>query len=171
MTAWAVVIPEEQLSDERLYRRDTLRLPGLTGPAPGDDVLLLAAGQAVALGRVRVGEPFVVEYTRRLFDAPLPADQLALDGAVTRLDPAAYRAVADRAGPRPERSTWLVSVDLPIEAESPAEAVRQFWTYVMELGPSELPAFVWPSGRELAMQAYVLGMAANLDPEEDDEDE
>jgi hypothetical protein len=167
---WAVVIPEERYEDERLFRHDTLEFFGLSGPAPGDEVLLVAAGQVVALGRVRAGEQIVVEYTQRLFDAPQPADQLALDGAVTRLDPAAYQAVADRVGPRANVSTWLVSVDLPIEAESPAEAVRQFWTYVMELGPSELPAFVWPSGDELQMQAYVLGAEANLDPEEDDEE-
>lgn len=170
MTEWAVVIPEERYSSERLFRHDTLELPGLRGPAVGDGVLLVVGGQVVAVGRVRAEEPVVVEYTRRLFDDPQPADHLALDGALTKLDPAAYRAVVDRIGPRQGISTWLVSVDLPIEADSPAEAVRQFWTYVMELGPSELPAFVWPSGHELAMQAYVLGMEANLDPEEDDEE-
>ena len=69
-----------------------------------------------------------------------------------------------------ERKTWLVSVALPIEAANQAEAVRQFWSYVAELGPAELPAFVWPSGDELAMQAFVLGVEANQDPEEEDED-
>jgi hypothetical protein len=68
------------------------------------------------------------------------------------------------------RRTWFVSVDLPIEADSPADAVRQFWDYVAQLGPGELPAFVWPSGDELSMQAFVRGEVANLDPEEDDED-
>ncbi len=63
---------------------------------------------------------------------------------------------------------WLVSVAIPVEADSPAEAVREFWGYVGELGPKELPAFVSPSGDELAMQAYVLDAAAHLDPEEDD---
>jgi hypothetical protein len=29
-----------------------------------------------------------------------------------------------------------------------------------------LPAFVWPPGDELAMQAYVLGDEATLDPED-----
>ena len=67
------------------------------------------------------------------------------------------------------RRTWFVSVDLPIEADSPAEAVRQFWDYVAQLGPGELPAFVWPSGDELSMQAYVHGEVANLDPEEDED--
>ena len=60
-----------------------------------------------------------------------------------------------------------MSVDLPIEAASPAEAVRLFWSYVYELGPQELPAFVAPTGNELAMQAFVLGVESNQDPEED----
>lgn len=170
MSHWAVIIPDERYEVERLFRHDTLELPGVAGPVPGDEVLLIADGQVVGLGRVRTAAPVVVEYTRRLFDSPQPADQIALDGALTRLDPADYQAVVDRISPRPGISTWLVSVDLPIEAESPAEAVRQFWTYVMELGPSELPAFVWPSGQELAMQAYVLGAEANLDPEEDEDE-
>lgn len=66
------------------------------------------------------------------------------------------------------RRTWLVSVDIPVEAASPDEAVREFWAYVHELGPRELPAFVSPTDDELAMQAYVAGELANLDPEEDD---
>lgn len=66
------------------------------------------------------------------------------------------------------RPSWLVSVDLPIEAESPADAVAQFWAYVAELGPAQLPTFVSPSGNELAMQAYVLDEPVNLDPEEDE---
>jgi hypothetical protein len=41
---------------------------------------------------------------------------------------------------------------------------------VRELGPVELPTYVWPYGDELAMQAFVLGEEANQDPEEDDED-
>ena len=68
---------------------------------------------------------------------------------------------------RDRRQRWLVSVDLPIEADSPAEAVQLFWSYVSELGPKELPAFVCPAGDELAMQAYVLGAEVNLDPEEE----
>ncbi len=61
---------------------------------------------------------------------------------------------------------WLVSLDLPIEASTPAEAVREFWAYAMQLGPAELPAFVAPVGDELAMQAYLLDGPTNLDPED-----
>src|SRR5262249_47516780 len=39
---------------------------------------------------------------------------------------------------------WMVSVSLPIEAETRADAVRAFWAYVQSLGPAHLPAFVWP---------------------------
>lgn len=65
------------------------------------------------------------------------------------------------------RREWLVSVSLPIEADTPEEAVREYWRYVGELGPDELPAFVSPSGDELAMTAYVTEGVAPLDPEED----
>jgi hypothetical protein len=167
MAYWAVVLPEQQYQDERLFQRDTVELAGLSGPAVGDDVVLTTGGQVIALGRVRAEQPLVVAYTRRNFDDPQPAGELARDGAPTRLEPAAFRAVADRVGPAPDVSTWLVSLDLPIEASTPAEAVRQFWTYVLELGPEQLPAFVWPAGDELAMQPYLLGSPTNLDPEDE----
>ena len=64
--------------------------------------------------------------------------------------------------------SWLVSVDLPIEAASPAEAVAEFWSYLRELGPEELPAFVSPSGDELSMRVFVAGEPHDLDPEDDD---
>ncbi|SCL26709.1 hypothetical protein GA0070616_3360 [Micromonospora nigra] len=187
---WAVLLPADRYDAERLVHHETLELTGLlTGPRPrpGDQVAVLvdAPPRLVALGRVAgpttqrredpddpQSEPadgsLVVTYTRRSFDEPAPADALTLDGPVTALDPATFRALADRLGPPPERRSWLVSLDLPIEADSAAEAVRLFWSYVQELGPRELPAFVSPSGDELAMQAFVLGAEANQDPEEDD---
>ncbi|MCG5439381.1 hypothetical protein ACFYL6_18475 [Micromonospora sp. NPDC007208] len=188
--AWAVLLPAERYEAERLVHHDTLELTGLTDvtrPGPGDQVAVLVDGppRLVALGRVGAPgqrhredpddpqspvEPgtLVVAYTRRAFDEPVPADLLTLDGPVTALEPAAFRALADQLGPPPARRTWLVSLDLPIEAGTPAEAVRLFWSYVQELGPRELPAFVSPAGDELAMQAFVLGEQANQDPEEDD---
>lgn len=188
--AWAVLLPAERYEAERLVHHDTLELTGLTDvtrPALGDQVAVLvdAPPRLVALGRVTAPgrrhredpddpqspvEPgtLVVAYTRRAFDEPVPADLLTLDGPVTAVEPAAFRALADQLGPPPARRTWLVSLDLPIEAGTPAEAVRLFWSYVQELGPRELPAFVSPAGDELAMQAFVLGEQANQDPEEDD---
>jgi hypothetical protein len=65
------------------------------------------------------------------------------------------------------RRTWLVSVHLPIEADSPAGAVAEFWNYLRELGPDQLPAFVAPLGDELAMRAYLGGEPHELDPEPD----
>jgi hypothetical protein len=114
-------------------------------------------------------EPLVVTYTRRAFDEPVPAERLALDHPVAPVDPDTFQAITGSLRPAVDRSTWLVSLDLPIEASSPAEAVRVFWSYVMELGPRELPTFVSPAGDELAMQAFVLGEEANLDPEEDED--
>lgn len=64
------------------------------------------------------------------------------------------------------RKTWLVSVDLPIEAATPAEAVAEFWRCLQELGPAELPAFVAPVGDELGMRAYLAGAPHDLDPED-----
>jgi hypothetical protein len=191
MSAWAVVLPPGRYEAERLFHHDTLELTGLETyrrPAPGDDVLVVVDPEyprVVALGRVgsAAGDgydpddplsdaveptPLVVTYARRAFDEPVPADRLTLDGPVVPVDPVTYRELAARLGPTPDCRTWLVSLDLPIEAASPAEAVRQFWSYVMELGPRELPAFVSPAGDELAMQAFVLGAEANQDPEEDD---
>jgi hypothetical protein len=191
MSAWAVVIPDERYEAERLFQHDTLEFTGLDRrhrPAPGDPVLVLvdrSSPLVVALGRVspvsgvdqdpddpqaeQGTDALVVTYTRRVFDEPAPADRLALDGPLTPVDPATYQALADRVGPAPDLRNWLVSLDLPIEASSPAEAVRVFWSYVRELGPRELPAFVSPAHDELAMQAFVLGAEANQDPEEDDE--
>jgi hypothetical protein len=199
MTQWAVVIPTEQYETERLYHHDEVTVPapaGLRRPADGDEALVVVAGEhplVVGLGRVRATGPasgtgpgveeaggrasnggpasaVVVAYTRRVFDAPVPAPRLHLDDRVLPVDEATYRDLATRLGRPADLRSWLVSVDLPIEAESPAEAVRQFWSYVRQLGPRELPAFVCPSGDELAMQAFVLGEEANLDPEEDEED-
>lgn len=188
--AWTVLLPADRFEAERLVHHDTLELTGLETrlrPAPGDPVAVVVDGESpllVALGRIGPtlgGEPdpddpdltdseppLVVSYTRRTFDEPVPADGLPLDGPVTPLAGDVWRALAERLGPPPARRSWLVSVDLPIEAATPAEAVRLFWAYVRELGPRELPAYVSPSGNELAMQAYVLGAEANQDPEEDD---
>jgi len=177
MAHWAVIIPADQWATERLFQHETLTVTGSFTPSVppvgfNDEVLLLAGPFVVALGQVAKesdGE-LVIAYTRRAFEEPVAADGLELTGAVTELAGEVYRSFASRLGSDRDRQTWLVSLDLPIEAATPAEAVRQFWSYVQELGPAELPTFVSPSGNELAMQAFVLGEEANLDPEEDEED-
>ncbi|MDG4768140.1 hypothetical protein O7632_29215 [Solwaraspora sp. WMMD406] len=196
--AWAVVIPAQRIEAERLFHHDTLELTGLdAGPRPafGAPVLVVTGGDqpfVVALGRVGPAgggtegggtegggteggetraadpQPLVVHYTCRAFDDPVPATTLTLTGPVTPVDESTYRSFAGRLAPAGDRRDWLVSIDLPIEAPTAAEAVRLFWSYVRELGPRELPTFVYPSGNELAMQAFVLGAEANQDPEEDD---
>jgi hypothetical protein len=128
-----------------------------------------------------VKEEVAISYGMRFFDRPRPAPptvHLLTAGDVVRVDESEWAAFADESlaasaapamVPASEvRRTWLVSLDLPIEATSAAEAVRQFWTYVAELGPRELPTFVSPADDELAMQAMVGGVEVNLDPEEDE---
>jgi hypothetical protein len=63
---------------------------------------------------------------------------------------------------------YLVSVSMPIEAASESDAAQEFWRYVAELGPNNLPVFVSPVEDELAMQTYVDGEPAGQDPEEDE---
>ncbi|GAA3930076.1 hypothetical protein Aau02nite_03180 [Amorphoplanes auranticolor] len=185
MAQWAVIIPADRWATERLFHHDTLTVAGLAGvrPAAGDRVLLVAdeqAPQVVALGVVGDGlarrgahgvEELTVTYSRRSFDAPVPAGELKLAEPVAEVDEEQYERFAVRLNAGPDRQTWLVSLDLPIEAATPAEAVRQFWSYALELGPAELPTFVSPAGDELAMQAFVLGEQANQDPEEDEDDD
>jgi hypothetical protein len=195
MAYWTVVVPAERYAAERLFRHETLALTGLDGPVPGvgDGVALVAGGAepvVFGLGRVlalagddnpddpatvdAVVDVLAIAYTHRLFDTPLAADGLVGRGpgpyplAADRFDALVTRAGADHVGNGATRE-WLVGLHLPIEAATPAEAVRAFWTYTLQLGPRELPAFVSPVGDELAMRAYVLGELANLDPEEDEE--
>ncbi|GAA3299996.1 hypothetical protein Dvina_03865 [Dactylosporangium vinaceum] len=164
MAKWVVVVSAEQYAQERLYGGGGLTVEG---PAAGDEALLVTGGdEPVVFGLGRVDQDGRLQYTVNLLDSPLPAGGLAR--RTGRLDEASYLAIARQVTPAPARPrTYLVSVDLPIEASSPGEAVRAFWNYVRELGPAELPAFVWPAGDELAMQAYVLGVEANQDPEEE----
>jgi len=157
----AVVVPAQRYAQQRLVGNAELRLPGIP---PGEYVVLVAATEPpVVFGLGRSVRADTIRYTRRLFDAPLPAEGL-VDGPVS---PDVFAALLARAGPAAPVRTWLVGVDLPVEAESPAEAVRRYWTYLRELGPTELPAYVAPVGDELAMQAYLVGEPAPLDPEED----
>ncbi len=182
---WLGVVPEEQFASERLYARERVSVPaGPGGAAPVEDdaVVLVSGGTASVLfghGVVRGVEDGLVsvEYRGRLFDEPppVPADVVPAGSApglyplppsqFTRLA-ALVHAAAEAGG---GQSVWFVSLALPIEAGSAAEAVREFWTYVDKLGPQELPAYVWPLGDELAMRPFVLGAVTNLDPEEDDD--
>jgi hypothetical protein len=165
MAKWAVVVAEDRYSQERLYASQFV--PGAELPA-GDEALLVAAlDPPVVFGVARADAEGRLRYTVNLIDAPLPFDA-TLEPGTHPVDEAAFTAVTGAARTtRPGRRTWLVSVDLPIEAASPGEAVREFWSYVRDLGPAELPAYVWPVGDELAMQAFVLGAEANQDPEEE----
>ncbi|WP_433792279.1 hypothetical protein [Actinoplanes sp. CA-252034] len=167
MAQFVVIIPEGQWATERLFQHDTVTVASAHGAAVGDEVLLVAEEQVVALARVEKSDgELTLWYLRRAFDEAIP-----FAGPAGAIDEDTFQRYARRLGPPADKRPWLVSVAMPIEAANPAEAVRQFWSHVLELGPSELPTYVWPSGDELAMQAFVLGAEANQDPEEEDEDE
>ena len=154
-------VSAQRYAQERLVGNVEVSLPGC--PAGERVVLVAQTDPPVVFGFGRAVRDGVVRYTRRLFDNPLPADGLA-DGP---LSPESYADMAARAGQASPVRTWLVGVDLPIEADSPAEAVRRYWSYLRELGPTELPTYVAPVDDELAMQALLVGEPAPLDPEED----
>jgi hypothetical protein len=176
MRHWTVLISPDRYAAERVYGTDVLDVD-LDGLSPGDRVAVVAdldppvayaVGEVRAVGSTRDPEDDVVDarvviaYTRRFLDSPRPVERPI--GPLAPLDEATWLALAGPTGPP---RTWLVSVDLPIEADTAAEAARRFWGYVRELGPRELPTFVSPSGDLLAMQALVAGEPVNLDPEED----
>lgn len=193
MRCWAAVVSEERFDGERRYAFDSLTLAdpgpdldtghgiGPVGGAVGEAVAFVVAGPVpmlFGLGQIlRESGDVSIAYTRRAFENPVPVGDLLPDRGgngrpsdqLVELDPAVFARLASRlrGGVDGGRSGWFVSVALPIEATSRAEAVREFWTYVTRLGPRQLPAFVWPQGDELAMQAFVLGEETNLDPEEE----
>jgi hypothetical protein len=167
MAQFVVIIPEGQWATERLFQHDAVTVPAVDSAEVGDEVLLVAEEQVVALTRVeKSDDELALWYLRRAFDEAIP-----YEGTAGAIDEETFQRYARRLGPPADKKPWLVSVAMPIEAANPAEAVRQFWSHVLELGPAELPTYVWPSGDELAMQAFVLGAEANQDPEEEDEDE
>nr|WP_127498311.1 hypothetical protein [Actinoplanes solisilvae] len=176
MAQWAVIIPADRWATERLFHHDTVAVPGGAGPVdPDDEVLLVAGNEVVALAQAikAEGDELVLTYVRRAFDHPAPAAELSLDDdmRIAPVDPDRFRRLAATLAGVTPKTTWLVSVALPIEATTPADAVRQFWSHALELGPAELPTYVWPSGDELAMQAFVLGEESNQDPEEDEDED
>jgi hypothetical protein len=190
MRHWVGILATEQFAMERLYARESITLPAGAGEGqgaaePDDAVALVTAGPASALfglgvvvGRSAAGAVRVA-YRERLYDDPptvpaqlMPAARPVPPGLYP-LPPSQYTLLSALAANQVQalsgHSVWFVSVALPIEAATRADAVREFWTYVDKLGPQELPAYVWPLGDELAMQAYVLGAVTNLDPEKDED--
>jgi hypothetical protein len=181
---WTLVVSAERYAAERSLSGETdgrtgvLELTGVAAVLPdtGDFVTLVAATEPpvyFGLGEVSGRE---VRYTHRLLDSPESAEGVepAECPEAPGLYPAGadmFRALAARAVARPAGAgggnrAWLVSLDLPIEAATAAEAVRTFWTYAFRLGPQELPTFVSPADDELAMQPYLLDTPTTLDPED-----
>jgi hypothetical protein len=171
MGHFAVVMDGDRLARERLYADDLITVDDAAALTAGASVILLALDpHPVLFGLGRSTTEGAVRYTHRLLDAPLPVD-VDLPVGTWPLAPDTFEALAGKVDATHRvgagRRTWLVTVALPVEATSAPEAVRAFWSYVRDLGPTELPAYVSPSGDELAMQVYVLGEEANQDPEED----
>lgn len=101
MAKWAVVVSEEQYSQERLYASQFA--PGAELPA-GDEALLVAAlDPPVVFGVARADAEGRLRYTVNLVDAPLPF-AAALGQGTHPIDEAAFTAAAPtgtRAPPPP----------------------------------------------------------------------
>ena len=173
--AWAVLLPAGRYDAERLVHHDALELTlpaGAPALRPGDPVAVLAdePPRLVALGRVT---------------PPRRADVAGdVHPAVVRHAGAGRIGGGHRAGQRP-RPGHLPRAGRPARPAAatphlagqprPADRGRvagrggpALLVVRAGAGSGELPAFVSPSGDELAMQAFVLGVEANQDPEEDD---
>lgn len=164
MRYWLLVLDEDGFTEQQAYEVDSVE--SAAGPpaeaADGDEVALAGPGGVFALGELS-GDS--VTYRRRLEKFHETAE--AQEEGWRALDPESWEALV-RTLPQPERrSDWLVSLTIPVEAADRAEAVRQFWSYIRTLGPSELPTFVAPYGSELEGVSFLLGTEHEQDPEED----
>src|SRR5437763_13814530 len=118
MGYWTVVVPAERYAQERLV--GNVSLAAVPGPAPGDQVALVAGVEPpVVFGLGTVGRDGRVHYTRRLFDAPLPADDLATGP----LPPDVFAAPAAQAGPDGPVRPWVGGADLPKADDQPGQPV------------------------------------------------
>ncbi|MCH7232456.1 hypothetical protein L0U85_16580 [Glycomyces sp. L485] len=163
MRYWLLVLNEDDFAEQQAYEVDSVE-PGAGVPAlagDGDEVALAGPGGVFALGEINGG---AVAYRRRLEELSAVAE--GAEEGWGELNPDAWERLV-RALPAAERrSDWLVSLSLPVEAGDRAEAVRRFWSYARTLGPTELPTFVAPYGRELEGTAFLLGAEHEQDPEE-----
>ena len=171
MRQWLVVVPPDRYGAERLYHHDTLELSGgdQAELALGDRVVLAAGDPLVVFGLGRVtgtvagdesdpDDPDAPEpgegergisYTHRLLDEPVPwGGAVARPGKPLPLTEAEFGALLarvspDRAVTAPRRS-WLVGVELPIEAaianaraalDLPDGLAKLLWSYAPEPRP------------------------------------
>ena len=162
MRYWLLVLNEDDFTEQQAYEADSVE-PAAGVPAAaqdGDEVALAGPEGVYALGEI---EGDAVAYRRRLSE--LTEAEEAEEGWA-ELNPDAWERLV-RSLPAAERKRdWLVSLSIPVEASDRAEAVRQFWSYARTLGPTELPTFVAPYGRELEGTAFLLGVEHEQDPEE-----
>ncbi|WP_026922502.1 hypothetical protein [Glycomyces arizonensis] len=170
MRYWLLVLNEDDFTEQQAYEADSVKpvadVPA--GAADGDEVALAGPGGVFALGEVDGG---AVAYRRRFDEPSAPAVFAeAADGSAeegwSALDPQAWEVLVGALPTAERRSDWLVALSIPVEAADRAEAVRLFWSYVRSLGPTELPTFVAPYGREIEGTAFLLGAEHEQDPED-----
>src|SRR5437762_3177283 len=107
-----VIISADRYAQERLVANSELSVPGAV---PDDQVALVAGTEPpVVFGLGRVVRAGTIRYSRRLFDAPLPANGLT-EGP---LSPEVFAELEAKTGGTAAMRTWLVGVDLPVEADS-----------------------------------------------------
>ncbi len=170
MRYWLLLLNEDDFTEQQAYEVDSVKpVAGVPADAgDGDEVAMAGPGGVFALGAVE-GE--AIAYRRR-FEEPSEAASVAA-GVVDEaeegwrpLDPQQWEELVGVLPTAERRSDWLVTLSLPVEAVDRAEAVRQFWSYVRSLGPTELPTFVARYGQEIDGTAFLLGAEHEQDPEE-----
>ncbi|WP_025272137.1 hypothetical protein [Haloglycomyces albus] len=129
----------------------------------GQDIALAGSDGVYALGRGATG---AVEFTRRI-DPPVCLPIKGEEGRWQELSDEQWQQLTVNLAPETSRRDWIVNLSVPIEASDPAEAARRFWSYVQQLGPTELPLFVAPYGEEIQGEAYLLGQPHEQDPEDE----
>ena len=165
MSFWLLGLSSEEFTDQQAFAYDSVALPGGVAAPPQDGDVVAVAGPAgvFAVADVKGG---VAVYRSRADEVVSGEVESGLRQISGERMASFTEPFADASGETGNRQDWLVTLSLPVEAASKAEAVRQFWSYVRSLGPAELPTFVAPYGKELDGQAYLLGVEHEQDPEE-----
>jgi hypothetical protein len=180
MRYWLLVLDEDAYAEQQAYDFEsvtpTAEIPA--GASDGDEVALAGPEGVFAVGaitgkavtyrrrKVELAEVGSAESASTASETPEGESSEATEGW-GELTPSEWDDLGrSLPSPRHDRTDWLVSLSIPVEAADRAEAVRKFWSYARSLGPAELPTFVAPYGREIDGQAFLLGAEHEQDPEE-----
>lgn len=165
MRYWLLVLNEDAFTEQQAWEADSIQ-PAAGRPAEasdGDEVAVAGPDGIFALGEI-AGD--AVAYRRRLDSVTEVDGESAGDTGWRGLEPKAWESLVRDVPVSERRSDWLVSLSIPVEAADRAEAVRRFWSYARSLGPTELPTFVAPYGREIDGTSFLLGTEHEQDPED-----